>query len=95
METINQQRKKAEAEIFKLEKMGGSLTGKAKNFRDSAFARFPVIFVFMSTFGLVATLYGFEKVIDEIQFFSNNPKMVLVSGIVTLALTGSLYKKLT
>jgi hypothetical protein len=95
MDIIQQQRRKVEAEMHKLENMGGSLSGKAKNFRDSAFARFPVIFVFMSTFGLVATLYGFEKVIDDIKFFSDNPKMVLVSGIATLALTGSLYKKLT
>jgi hypothetical protein len=95
MNTIQEQRKRVEDELHKLENMGGDLTEKAKGFRDSAFTRFPVIFVFMSTFGLVATLYGFEKVIDDIQFFSENPKMVLVAGVVTLALTGSLFKKLT
>lgn len=95
MSSINEQRQKVESEIKKLEEMGGSLTGKAKNFRDSAFTRFPVIFVLLSTFGLVATLYGFEKVIDDISFFSEHPRLILVAGLLMLAFTGTLYKKLT
>lgn len=95
MSSIHQQKQKIEDEIKKLEQMGGSLPGKARHFRDSTFARFPIIFVFMSTFGLVATLYGFEKVIDEITFFADNPRAVLIVGIATLAITGTLYKKLT
>lgn len=94
MTSINDQKVKIEAEIQKLERMGGSMAGKAAKYRDSTFTRFPVIFVFLSTFGLVATLYGFEKVIDEIAFFANNPRAVLIAGIVTLAITGTLYKKL-
>ena len=95
MNSIQEQKQKAQAEIKRLEEMGGSLSNKAKSFRDSSFARFPVVFVFMTTFGLVATLYGFEKVIDQIDFFSNNPVMVLVAGISVLAITGTLFKKLT
>lgn len=90
MNAIQEQREKVAAEINKLESMGG----KAKQFRDSTFARFPIVFMFMTTFGLVATLYGFEKIIDEVQFFSENPRMVLVAGIATLALSGTLYNKL-
>jgi hypothetical protein len=93
MSTIHEQRKKIEAEIHILEAMGGSVTGKARNFRDSVLARFPIIFVFLSTFGLVATFYGFEKVIDGIPFFVEHPTMVLVAGITSLAITGTLYKK--
>ncbi|MFT7644865.1 MAG: hypothetical protein ACI9BF_000528 [Candidatus Paceibacteria bacterium] len=94
MSNIQEQKQKVEAEIKKLESMGGSLTGHAKRFRDSAFARFPVAFVILSSFGLVATFYGFEKVIDDITYFSENPKMILVAGLVALAFTGTLYKKL-
>jgi len=94
MSSIHEQKQKVEAELHKLETMGGSLTNKAKGVRDSTFARFPVVFVFLSTFGLVATLYGFEKVIDDIDFFAENPYMVLVAGVLTLAITGTLYKKL-
>lgn len=94
MSDINAQKERVEAEIKKLEAMGGSLSGRVKNIRDSAFQRFPLLFVSLSTFGLVATLYGFEKVIDQIEFFEKHPVMVLVVGIATLFITGSLYKKL-
>ena len=95
MNTINEQKLKVESELRKLEAMGGSLSGRAKNLRDSLLARFPILLVFLSTFGLVATLYGFEKVIDQIPFFVEHPLMVLVAGILTLAGTGALYNKLT
>lgn len=94
MSKIIEQKQKVEAEIRKLEEMGGSWSGKARRFRDSAFARFPVIFVLLSTFGVVATLYGFEKVIDNTEFLASSPKILLTVGILTLALTGTLYKKL-
>jgi len=94
MTSIEEQKKLIEAEIKRLEEMGGSLTGQAKRFRDSAFSQFPTLFVFLSTFGLVSTFYGFEKVIDQISFFQQHPFMVLVTGILTLAITGSLFKKL-
>ncbi len=95
MSTIQEQKLRVETEISKLEEMGGSLTGKAKRMRDTAFTRFPVVFALLTTFGLVATFYGFEKVIDEIAFFSENPVTVLSAGLLVLALTGTLYKKLT
>jgi hypothetical protein len=95
MTNIQEQTKLVEAEIKKLEKMGGSLTGRAVKLRDSALSRFPVIFVLLSSFGLVATFYGFEKIIDGIPFFVEYPQMVLVTGLLALAITGTLYKKLS
>ncbi|MCA9354696.1 MAG: hypothetical protein KC877_04215 [Candidatus Kaiserbacteria bacterium] len=94
MNKISEQAQRVEVEIKKLEAMGGSLTGKSKRLRDSVFARFPVLFVLLSTFGLVATLYGFEKAIDQVDYFAEHPIMVLIIGLGTLTLTGSLYKKL-
>ncbi|USN88555.1 MAG: hypothetical protein H6780_03655 [Candidatus Nomurabacteria bacterium] len=94
MNKISEQAARVEAEIKKLEAMGGSITGMGKQVRDSVFARFPVVFVLLSTFGLVATLYGFEKVIDEVDFFAEHPFMILLAGLISLALTGTLYKKL-
>jgi len=95
MNKIIDQHKKIEAEIKVLEALGGSVTHKAISVRDSTFKRFPLLFVTLSTFGLVATFYGFEKVIDEIAFFSNNPLIILSTGVIILILTGSLYKKLS
>lgn len=62
--------------------------------RDSAFDRFPLLFTLLGTFGVVATLYGFERVIDKISFLANNPFILLGTGLLVLILTGSLYKKL-
>lgn len=62
--------------------------------RRAVFTRFPLLFTLLATFGLVATLYGFEGVINQIPFFTNNPYVLLVTGVVILAFTGTLYKKL-
>jgi hypothetical protein len=48
----------------------------------------------LATFGVVSTLYGFERLIDKIDIFSENPIILLSVGIITLVLTGTLYKKL-
>lgn len=94
MSKVQEQKERVEREIKKLESMGGSIKGKFDHLRDSGFERFPVIFVLLSSFGLVATFYGFEKVIDTIPFFTENPHMILVTGILILIFTGTLYKKL-
>lgn len=62
--------------------------------RQSAFERFPLLFTLMAAFGLVATIYGFERLIDKIDFFSDNPFILLAVGLITLIITGTLYKKL-
>jgi len=94
MELLQEQKKRVEAEVKKLEQMGGSVGGRLSHIRDSAFSRFPIVFVLLSSFGLVATFYGFEKVIDQIDFFNNNPHMILLMGIAVLFSTGALYKQL-
>ena len=62
--------------------------------RDSAFNRFPLFFALLGAFGVVATFYGFERLIDKIDLLADNPFILLASGILILILTGSLYKKL-
>lgn len=62
--------------------------------RESAFQHFPLLFTLLGTFGLVATLYGFEGVLNRIPWFVDNPVTTLISGIGILAFTGTLYKKL-
>lgn len=91
---IHEQSKKVEEEIKKLEAMGGGVSRKMLGLRNSAFHKYPLLFVLLSSFGLVATFYGFEKVIDTIPFFSEKPYAILLTGVVVLILTGSLFKKL-
>ncbi len=62
--------------------------------RDTVFNRFPLLFTLLGTFGLVATLYGFQHLIDGIPLLANNPIISLAIGLSILILTGTLYKKL-
>lgn len=62
--------------------------------RNNAVAKFPLLFTILTTFGIVATFYGFEHVIDQIEWLSSNPLTLLAVGLGTLLLTGALYKKL-
>lgn len=62
--------------------------------RDTAFARFPLLFTLLGAFGVTLTFYGLDKLIQKIPFLANNPVVSLVVGLVILVLTGKLYKKL-
>lgn len=62
--------------------------------RNNAVAKFPLLFTMLTAFGVVATFYGFEHLIDQSPWLSENPIVLLSVGIGTLILTGALYKKL-
>lgn len=62
--------------------------------RQAVFERFPLVFTLLGAFGLVATFYGFEGIINQIEFLVDNPFILLGTGLLTLILTGTLYKKL-
>lgn len=70
------------------------LVQKLADRRDRAETRFPLLFGLLITFGFVSTLYGFEKLIDRNELFTDNPWILLATGVVTLLLTGAAYKKL-
>ena len=70
------------------------LVKKVNKHRDHAFQRFPLLFTILGTFGVVATFYGFEGIIDRIDLLSNNPWLILATGLTTLAITGTLYNRL-
>lgn len=56
--------------------------------------RFPLVTALLATFGFVSLLYGFEKLIDQNDFLTRNPLLLLVIGLTTLGVTGTIYKKL-
>lgn len=62
--------------------------------RDHAFARFPLLFTLLATFGVVATFYGFQGILEKIPLLAEDPYISLIIGILILVLTGKLYKKL-
>lgn len=56
--------------------------------------KYPSLFTLGGALGLVATFYGFEKIIDKYGLFQNNPWILLASGITLLIITGRFYNKL-
>lgn len=70
------------------------LVSRIDKTRQAAFTKFPLVFTLLGAFGLVATFYGFEGIIDRIDVLANNPMILLCTGITTLIFTGSLYKRL-
>ena len=86
---------KKQLPLDSIEKEFTKIGEASKGFRDSTFTRFPIVFSLLTTFGLVATLYGFEKVIDNIDMLNKHPEILLIVGLTTLAATGTLYKKLS
>jgi uncharacterized integral membrane protein len=65
-----------------------------EKFRDGYARKFPWLFAIAGAFGIVSIFYGFEKLIDRIDLFTDNPWILLATGIAVLAITGSFYNKL-
>lgn len=62
--------------------------------RNTVFARFPLLFTLLGTFGVTATLYGLSHLLDKFPLMSHNPIIPLGVGIFVLLITGQLYKRL-
>jgi len=69
------------------------LSHKIDERRQAVFTRFPLVFTLLGAFGLVATFYGFERLIDSTAL-ADSPWLLLGTGVLTLILTGTLFKKL-
>jgi peptide subunit release factor RF-3 len=65
------------------------------HYRKTAFQRFPFIFSLLAIFGSVMTVFGVEHILEQTTFFTDHPLSVLVLGVVILAFTGALYKRLS
>ncbi len=66
-----------------------------KPIRTSVLKRFPILFSLLTTFGVATTFLGFEKIVSRVSFLDANPFIMLILGISILAVTGTLYKKLS
>ena len=62
--------------------------------RQSAFRKFPTLFILLVTFGVSATVYGFELMLSQWGLFANKPWLILSVGVLVLVVTGTLYRKL-
>ncbi len=80
--------------IKKLKSAEKNLVTKLSERRQLVETKFPFVFGVATTFGVVSTLYGFEKLIDRSQWLSENPWLLLLIGLATLVATGAAYRKL-
>ncbi len=85
---------KPETPVKKVIELEEHVVKKLARERNHAVAKFPLLFTLLTAFGIVATFYGFEHLIDQVPLLSENPFILLAVGIGTLVLTGTLYKKL-
>lgn len=63
--------------------------------RKTYLQKYPLVFAIGSSFGLVSTFYGFEKLIDQVELFNENPWILLATGLALLGFTGAFYNKLS
>lgn len=67
---------------------------KLEKTRIGAKARFPLLTALFATFGAVTLLAGFQEALARIEFLHNNPWLLVITGLLILTITGTVYKKL-
>lgn len=58
------------------------------------FKRYPLTFMIFIFVGVVALSEGMKEILSGIDFFDGHPWRLLLTGVIILIITGTLYKKL-
>lgn len=72
-----------------------TIDGYVAPVRKTIFRRFPILFSLLVTFGVSATVLGFEQILLQYQILQESPVLILFFGMSILIFTGTLYKKLS
>ncbi len=91
---MNSDEKHKESLLKKVRSLEKDLEKTVIDYQKDAIARYPFVFLGLSTFGGVAVFYGFEKIIEQTPFLADKPVYILAAGFIILVLTGALYRKL-
>lgn len=90
---------KSPSRVVAVEHMLGSAVTETERavlaYRKTAFQRFPALFSVLGLFGSVATVFGLERVMEEMTVFTRHPVTTLIAGLLILGFTGALYKRLS
>lgn len=78
--------------IHSVEKIVKEVHDTTSKYTEPVLSRYPLVFSFLVVFGVGMTLKGFERIIDQIPFLKENPILLLLTGLLVLTFTGSLYK---
>ena len=60
----------------------------------NVFSRYPLTFALLILFGVTMVTQGIKDLLLEVPLFQNKPFIMLLAGLIVLAITGTLYKKL-
>ncbi|MFA7191928.1 MAG: hypothetical protein WC089_01335 [Candidatus Paceibacterota bacterium] len=80
--------------IQKAENIIKHINHKAGKYTQPVFDRYPLLFMFLLTFGVTAIIEGMRFFLEDVHFFKEHPLVLLSIGILILLFTGTLYKKL-
>lgn len=57
-------------------------------------SKYPLLFAFLLVFSVASVLQGFDMLVGSIPFFHQHPVSLIIVGVTTLVLTGTLYETL-
>lgn len=80
--------------LKKFEYLSNQLNEIASFYTKSAVRRYPLTFMLLVLFGVVAVSEGAKGVLESLGIFAGHPVYLLLTGLVILIFTGNLYKKL-
>lgn len=80
--------------LLQFEQETRNLTELMHRRNRTVFDRYPLLFSLLTTFGVVSILYGFDDILNEIPLFHDHPSIPLITGVLILVGTGTLYKRL-
>jgi hypothetical protein len=71
-----------------------SLNNRINPVREQLSKRFPGLYLMTATVGAIATFTGIEQILLQNNILQEYPWLILLMGVTTLFLTGTLYKRL-
>ena len=91
----NQNEKQISLDLLKhMENLSNDLNKKIASRTEPVLRRYPIAFGLLILFGGTVLHEGIKGLMKEIGLLEINPLYLLLIGLVILAITGTLYKKL-
>lgn len=80
--------------IQQIEEIIKEVHNTAGRYTEPVFKRYPLLFSFLIVFSIAAIIDGFRLLTEDIAIFHEHPTFLIAIGILSLLLTGKLYKSL-
>lgn len=80
--------------LKKVEELTARLNQSFSERGKQVFSRYPLTFALLVVFGVTMVSQGVKDLLLSISFLKNEPWIMLLTGIIVLLITGTLYRKL-